>query len=481
MLWKLLDPRQGWIAFTFFSHKLLRWLCPFFLIGLLAEQCAALGHVLFPLGAGCPACLLRPRRCWRLWRRNGCGCPGPIRLMTMFTSMNAALLVGFVRWLGKRQQRRLAADDADGGSQRSPPMTTGYLLAGNACRRCSVLAACGMAAVEARRRGLDRWLFTYIRERSKCQAPRPGQPVHLLLCIADHFEPGNGGVTPAVARGRVRAWVEDYPRLCQEFRDSDGRPPRHTFFYPIEMYDEAEVDALARLCRLGLGEVEIHLHHDVDTSGEPPADACSPSRSCWPEGMGCSPGIARPAHSPTASCTGTGLSTTRSPDGRSCGVNNELEILRETGCYADFTLPSAPSQTQTRKINSIYYASTIRVDPSRMTGGLTLPAGAVPPRRADDDPGAAGPELAATQVGDSPSHRERLPSGQSAAGPGSSRRLAWREDPGSHRGQTGTSSSSTRTGPQRGTSACSWASRWGSSIGAGPKGQGRSQLSIFTT
>ncbi len=43
-------------------------------------------------------------------------------------------------------------------------------------------------------------------------------------------------------------------------------------------------------------------------------------------------------------------------DGRWCGVNNELEVLRDTGCYADFTLPSAPSDTQTRKINSIYYA-----------------------------------------------------------------------------------------------------------------------------
>jgi hypothetical protein len=30
--------------------------------------------------------------------------------------------------------------------------------------------------------------------------------------------------------------------------------------------------------------------------------------------------------------------------------------LRRTGCYADFTLPSAPDVTQTRKINSIYYA-----------------------------------------------------------------------------------------------------------------------------
>jgi hypothetical protein len=50
------------------------------------------------------------------------------------------------------------------------------------------------------------------------------------------------------------------------------------------------------------------------------------------------------------------------PDGRWCGINNELDILRETGCYADFTLPSAPSATQTWTINRVYYA---RDDPQR--------------------------------------------------------------------------------------------------------------------
>jgi SAM-dependent methyltransferase len=39
--------------------------------------------------------------------------------------------------------------------------------------------------------------------------------------------------------------------------------------------------------------------------------------------------------------------------GECCGVNEELVILRETGCYADFTTPSAPHCTQTRKLNSI--------------------------------------------------------------------------------------------------------------------------------
>ena len=43
-----------------------------------------------------------------------------------------------------------------------------------------------------------------------------------------------------------------------------------------------------------------------------------------------------------------------SANGRFCGVDNELQILEETGCYADFTLPSAPNSAQVGKINALY-------------------------------------------------------------------------------------------------------------------------------
>ncbi len=43
-----------------------------------------------------------------------------------------------------------------------------------------------------------------------------------------------------------------------------------------------------------------------------------------------------------------------SAEGRFCGVDDEMQILAETGCYADFTLPSAPSSAQVSKINSLY-------------------------------------------------------------------------------------------------------------------------------
>ena len=43
-----------------------------------------------------------------------------------------------------------------------------------------------------------------------------------------------------------------------------------------------------------------------------------------------------------------------SAGGRCCGVDCELQILADTGCYADFTLPSAPNIAQITKINALY-------------------------------------------------------------------------------------------------------------------------------
>src|SRR5262249_49790535 len=184
---------------------------------------------------------------------------------------------------------------------------------------------------------------------------------HLLLCIADHYEPKLGQPSRAVADGRVERWVADYPRLFGDFRDSDGRPPRHSFFFPQEEYEPHHLDALAGLCRAGFGEVEVHLHHDHDT-----AEGLREKLLSFKQILAERHGLLAQDRQTGALAYGFihgnwALGNSR-PDGRWCGVNNELDVLRETGCYADFTLPSAPSPTQTRKSNSIYYAQS---DPHR--------------------------------------------------------------------------------------------------------------------
>jgi hypothetical protein len=204
-------------------------------------------------------------------------------------------------------------------------------------------------------RGLDRCVIPYLIQSRRRRPLRAGDQTHLLLCVVDHFEPQWGKAPAALAQQRVRNWVRQYPSLFGGFRDSDGRPPRHTFFFPIDQYDAQHVQSLAELCRQGFGEIEIHLHHERDT-------AANLRRTIEQYKL-----LLAARHGLLAKRRTTGeivygfvhgdwaLDNSRG-DGRCCGVNNELDVLRQTGCYADFTLPSAPSSTQTRKINSIYYA-----------------------------------------------------------------------------------------------------------------------------
>lgn len=181
-------------------------------------------------------------------------------------------------------------------------------------------------------------------------------PIHIFFCICDHFEPTAEGVDRKKALERVRRWIKKYPEISEKYRDSTGYKPKYTFFYPIEEYKTEEMELLTNLCHDGYGEVELHLHHDNDT-GENLRDTLVKFKN-----------LMFSKHSLLSKDKGTGevrygfihgnwaLDNSK-PDGRSCGVNNEIEILQETGCYADFTLPSVPDKTQTTKVNSIYYAT----------------------------------------------------------------------------------------------------------------------------
>jgi len=199
----------------------------------------------------------------------------------------------------------------------------------------------------------------------------------IFLCIADHFEPEHGEVDLGVQRGRVAAWVERYPALAQRFADSNGRPPQHTFFFPEEAYRPELLDPLAELCRRGFGDVEIHLHHDHDTAG-----ALRDRLGSFTETLFHKHGLLRRRRDGAITfgfVHGDWALDNARPDGRACGVNNEITILLEAGCYADFTLPAAPDPSQTRTVNSIYYAVDDPDRPRSHDYGVPARAGAQPP------------------------------------------------------------------------------------------------------
>jgi hypothetical protein len=60
------------------------------------------------------------------------------------------------------------------------------------------------------------------------------------------------------------------------------------------------------------------------------------------------------AGSPAYAFVHGNLALGNSAGGKFCGVDEELQILAETGCYADMTLPSAPDESQIPMINQIY-------------------------------------------------------------------------------------------------------------------------------
>ena len=188
------------------------------------------------------------------------------------------------------------------------------------------------------------------------------EPVHVILALADHFEPsidadhGQKFVPRSDQERRVEWWTREYPKAVTNLRDHDGRPLVHTYFYPAEQYDETLVEMMAEHCLAGWGEIEIHLHHGVSSPDTPEntrrvllefRDRLAFRHRCLSLESG--------AKNPGYAFVHGNFALANSAGGRFCGVDSEMQILAETGCYADLTLPTAIwHRAQISKTNSIY-------------------------------------------------------------------------------------------------------------------------------
>jgi len=223
-------------------------------------------------------------------------------------------------------------------------------------------------------KGLQYWLLNYIWQSIKSNRNcTVDGPIHVILCIVDHFEPFTGGVGFERAQFRINSWVERYSRLGNIHKDADNRKPQHTWFYPPH-HDQSFLSDLVKLCAEGLGEIEMHLHHN---HMRPFPDT---SRSLKKKIMTCIEAYSR--HGIFCSIDGRknfgfihgDWSLDNSGGDHICGVNDEISILRDCGCYADFTFPSL-GRTQPRMINKIYYATDNTRKPKSYDTGKELVAG----------------------------------------------------------------------------------------------------------
>ena len=229
---------------------------------------------------------------------------------------------------------------------------------------------------EIRQKHVMTWLPAYFKK--DWAAPvAPGTTRHLMFCFVDHFEPQWARPSYEVECARVARWRERYPRLCAQHRDADGRAPIHSFFYPEEEYRPEHLNALVDLCRLGLGEIEIHLHHEDDTEAGL-REKLSRFTNLLARDHGALPRDAKTGQPMWSFIHGNWALDNSHPQGKGCGVNNELIILRQEGCYADYTLPSAPSPCQTTTINKIYYAKDDPLRPKSHDTGERVRVGGQP-------------------------------------------------------------------------------------------------------
>jgi hypothetical protein len=197
-------------------------------------------------------------------------------------------------------------------------------------------------------RGLTHWLPQYLAQRP--HKPASG-PVDIMFAVCDHFEPLHDA-DESEAHRRLEVWKQKWPKLIEDYRDFDGVRPRHTFFYPIEQYEISIGVRIAEICAASGAELEFHLHHHSD------AETLEADLDCARHIFATHNLLARDKdrNFRFAFIHGDWALDNSHPQGLHCGVSNELGILRKAGCYADFTMPSAPSPTQTHTINSIYYA-----------------------------------------------------------------------------------------------------------------------------
>jgi len=169
--------------------------------------------------------------------------------------------------------------------------------------------------------------------------------------VCDHFEPRHGIKRETQPQERLQSWSREYARLQERCRIEFGTVPKHTWFYPPH-HGAEHLASLADLVFAGLGEVELHYHHDGDNAESLRRDLRTAIAEYHRWGL-----LLESGETPR---TVFGFihgdwALDNSQGGQYCGVNGELTILQELGCWGDFTMPSA-NECQTRKINSIYYA-----------------------------------------------------------------------------------------------------------------------------
>lgn len=224
---------------------------------------------------------------------------------------------------------------------------TPALLAAASLLSAAILAAAAWYVRKVLVWGAGRWIGPYLLARR--YRLRSDLPLDVCFQFIDHFEPDYGRADPDRQLRRVRRWEEAYAAAIEGCSDSDGRCPQHTWFFAVSENAPEAARLLARWPGRRWGEIEYHMHHDPQTTAPQLRQRIRRDIQLLRELGAVSSGRYGFVHGMFALAAG---------DRRWCNIVGELDVLVETGCYADFTFGSIGTPAQPRQVNSIYYART---------------------------------------------------------------------------------------------------------------------------
>ena len=181
------------------------------------------------------------------------------------------------------------------------------------------------------------------------------KPLNLYVAFCNHLSPFHGNVSQEIAEHRVVTWQREYTHFASEHRDSSGNRPVHTFFYDESDYNPRFIDVLYKMCKSGIADVEILLRNNQKTTSE-----FKRKVEGFRDVLFHHHGLLR-RNGETISFAFVHDNTARSgshPQRVSCDINQKPFILKECGCYADFTFPTASGAPEPAFTNSICFSDT---------------------------------------------------------------------------------------------------------------------------
>lgn len=197
-----------------------------------------------------------------------------------------------------------------------------------------------------------KWIIPYIRKSDR-KLTDTDYPVNIYFSICDHFQPFWGFVSQEIAEHRVVTWQKEFTHHARKHSDCRGHHPVHTFFYSEEDYNPHFTDELSKLVREKIADVELlisypnNIRPDFRRRIEEFRDVLFHHHGLLRKN-GSGKIIYGFVHGYSA------LNKSQN-DGEFTGTTNGIPVLKETGCYADYTYPSPGDVTQPPFINSIYF------------------------------------------------------------------------------------------------------------------------------